>query len=75
MNKSFDYKEKKQKAKKLQYMIWWKPDGIHRFEYGPIYSKKTAIRDGNFYQTLYGAGNGGWEIYDSNNRMSKRRRY
>ena len=71
---------KQPKPQKVQYMVWWRAPGGPRREYGPIYSKKAAVRDGFFYQDKYGAGNGGWELYDPNPRRGRddrggRRRY
>ena len=56
----------------MQYMVWWKPDGKKRLEFGPLYNKKVAKRDAFHYQTLYGEANAGWEVYDPNRDRPRR---
>ena len=53
---------------RLQYIIWWRPTGFPRREYGPIYDKKVAQRDARYLVDLHGEGNAGWDVYNPHSR-------
>jgi len=67
-------KTKKRRHVKAQYMLWWRPDGSKKAEYGPLYNKKKVLQDTAYYKFLYGEENAGWYEYEDEQAIRRRLR-
>jgi len=65
-------KAKKEKIQKTQYMLYYrtKPNADY-VAFGPVYSKKSVMKDVAYYKGMFGEDAAYWEVHDPNARKKR----
>jgi len=63
-NRDDRYDDRKAKAKRIKYSIWWSPRPGVRREFGPLFDRKVAQRDVAELKNRHGPNNAGYEVYN-----------